>query len=59
MTFTSSVFVILSFQAANDDELTIQETENLQIIGEGDGDGWLRVSLLFDEYLVAFFWNDY
>lgn len=29
-------------QAQNPDELTIVENEQLEVIGEGDGDGWLR-----------------
>lgn len=30
------------FAAQNPDELTIVENEQLEVIGEGDGDGWLR-----------------
>lgn len=30
------------FQAQNEDELTIVESEQLEVVGEGDGDGWLR-----------------
>lgn len=29
-------------QAQNPDELTIVENEQLEVVGEGDGDGWLR-----------------
>lgn len=29
-------------QARNPDELSIIESEQLEVIGEGDGDGWLR-----------------
>jgi F-BAR and double SH3 domains protein len=29
-------------QAQNPDELTIVENEQLEVIGDGDGDGWLR-----------------
>lgn len=29
-------------QAQNEDELTIVESEQLEVVGEGDGDGWLR-----------------
>lgn len=32
----------ISFQAQNPDELTIVESEQLEVVGEGDGDGWLR-----------------
>lgn len=32
----------LVFQAQNPDELTIVANEELEILGEGDGDGWLR-----------------
>lgn len=32
----------LIFSAQNPDELTIVENEQLEVIGEGDGDGWLR-----------------
>lgn len=32
----------MSFQAQNEDELTIVESEQLEVVGEGDGDGWLR-----------------
>lgn len=28
-------------QAQNPDELTIVENEQLEVVGEGDGDGWL------------------
>lgn len=30
------------FKAQNEDELTIVESEQLEVVGEGDGDGWLR-----------------
>lgn len=37
---------ILSFshttQAQNPDELTIVENEELELMGEGDGDGWVQ-----------------
>lgn len=33
---------MFSFQAQNPDELTIVENEQLEVIEEGDGDGWLR-----------------
>lgn len=29
-------------QAQNPDELSIIESEQLEVVGEGDGDGWLR-----------------
>lgn len=29
-------------QAQNPDELSIVESEQLEVVGEGDGDGWLR-----------------
>lgn len=29
-------------QAQNPDELSIIENEQLEVVGEGDGDGWLR-----------------
>lgn len=29
-------------QAQNPDELSIVENEQLEVVGEGDGDGWLR-----------------
>lgn len=32
----------LKFQAQNPDELSIVENEQLEVVGEGDGDGWLR-----------------
>lgn len=31
-----------TFQAQNPDELSIVESEQLEVVGEGDGDGWLR-----------------
>lgn len=31
-----------SYNAQNPDELTIVENEQLEVIGDGDGDGWLR-----------------
>lgn len=34
--------IILWFQAQHPDELSIIESEQLEVIGEGDGDGWLR-----------------
>ena len=36
--FTTKIFM----QAQNPDELTIVENEQLEVVGEGDGDGWLR-----------------
>ncbi|XP_037905426.1 protein nervous wreck isoform X2 [Hermetia illucens] len=33
---------IYSYTAQNPDELSIVENEQLEVIGEGDGDGWLR-----------------
>lgn len=30
-------------QATNDDELTMKENDDIEIIAEGDGDGWVRV----------------
>ena len=30
------------FEAQNPDELSIIENEQLEVVGEGDGDGWLR-----------------
>lgn len=30
------------FQAQNPDELSMVESEQLEVVGEGDGDGWLR-----------------
>ncbi|XP_014098423.2 protein nervous wreck isoform X2 [Bactrocera oleae] len=33
---------LYSYTAQNPDELTIVENEQLEVIGEGDGDGWLR-----------------
>ncbi|XP_065161069.1 protein nervous wreck isoform X2 [Atheta coriaria] len=33
---------IYSYTAQNPDELTIVENEQLEVVGEGDGDGWLR-----------------
>ena len=32
----------ISSQAQNHDELSIVESEQLEVVGEGDGDGWLR-----------------
>lgn len=31
-----------SYNAQNPDELTIVENEQLEVVGDGDGDGWLR-----------------
>ncbi|KAJ8922371.1 hypothetical protein NQ315_004314 [Exocentrus adspersus] len=36
------VVILKVFQAQNPDELTIVENEQLEVVGEGDGDGWLR-----------------
>lgn len=33
---------LYSYNAQNPDELTIIENEQLEVIGDGDGDGWLR-----------------
>ncbi|XP_053675392.1 protein nervous wreck [Anopheles nili] len=33
---------LYSYTAQNPDELTIVESEQLEVVGEGDGDGWLR-----------------
>lgn len=33
---------LFKFQAQNPDELSIVESEQLEVVGEGDGDGWLR-----------------
>lgn len=33
---------LYSYSAQNPDELTIVENEQLEVIGDGDGDGWLR-----------------
>jgi hypothetical protein len=42
--YNNSRFVInnIFIQAQHPDELTIVESEQLEVIGEGDGDGWLR-----------------
>lgn len=39
------LYVSFSFpppQAQNPDELTIVENEELEMLGEGDGDGWVQ-----------------
>ncbi|XP_076169428.1 protein nervous wreck-like isoform X1 [Ptiloglossa arizonensis] len=33
---------LYSYRAQNPDELSIVESEQLEVVGEGDGDGWLR-----------------
>ncbi|XP_018331101.1 F-BAR and double SH3 domains protein 2 isoform X2 [Agrilus planipennis] len=33
---------LYSYTAQNSDELSIVENEQLEVVGEGDGDGWLR-----------------
>lgn len=33
---------VYSYNAQNPDELTIVENEQLEVVGDGDGDGWLR-----------------
>lgn len=33
---------LYSYTAQNPDELSIVENEQLEVVGEGDGDGWLR-----------------
>ena len=38
----SNILRTYTLQAQNPDELTIVASEELQILGEGDGDGWLR-----------------
>lgn len=40
--FALLVIPIWILQAQNPDELTIVENEQLEVVGEGDGDGWLR-----------------
>lgn len=40
VSFSQSWFFFL--QAQNPDELSIVESEQLEVVGEGDGDGWLR-----------------
>ena len=32
-------------QANNADELSLAENETLELVADGDGDGWVRVSL--------------
>lgn len=44
-TTTEQIFkctALYSYTAQNPDELTIVENEQLEVIGDGDGDGWLR-----------------
>jgi len=36
---------LLLLQSVNADELCLSENENLEIIGPGDGDGWLLVCI--------------
>lgn len=36
------LIIIIRYQAQNPDELSIVESEQLDVVGEGDGDGWLR-----------------
>lgn len=38
----SIIYLYINFQANNPDELSIVESEQLEVVGEGDGDGWLR-----------------
>ncbi|KAL1502322.1 hypothetical protein ABEB36_007483 [Hypothenemus hampei] len=38
----SKCTALYSYIAQNPDELTIVENEQLEVVGEGDGDGWLR-----------------
>ena len=32
------------FQASNVDELSLKENECLELVGDGEGDGWVKVS---------------
>ncbi len=36
--------LVPEYQASNADELALKENEHIEIIGDGDGDGWLQVS---------------
>lgn len=37
--------LLCNFKGANSDELDITENEQLEVFGESEGDGWIRVSL--------------
>ncbi|XP_054276253.1 protein nervous wreck-like isoform X1 [Macrosteles quadrilineatus] len=41
-TVTYKCTALYNYTAQNPDELSIVENEQLEVIGEGDGDGWLR-----------------
>ena len=42
-TFPMKCMAIYEFQATNGDEVSLTEGEHLQIIGDGEGDGWVKV----------------
>lgn len=44
---------MLLFQAGNPDELDMVENEELEIIANGDGDGWVRVSKRWKSSLLS------
>ena len=35
---------MICYQASNADELSLTENEMLDVIADGDGDGWVKVS---------------
>ena len=39
---TYKCIALYNYTAQNPDELSIVENEQLEVVGEGDGDGWLR-----------------
>ena len=43
---------LYTFQATNPDELGMEENEDIEVIGDGDGDGWVQVIHIF---FVPFF----
>ena len=38
------MYIRVPFQASNDDELNLYENEELEVIADGEGDGWVKVS---------------
>lgn len=42
------------FQATNSDELSFVEQEELELINEGDGDGWVMVIVHVSQFPILF-----
>lgn len=48
-------YVEFSAQATNGDELNLMEQDQLEVIGEGEGDGWIRVNTKINNRSTHYF----